>query len=137
MPREVYEYAARLIRVKDGDTCVLEVAHTFTQEVDFGFYVKDRVALTKTAEITFRLHGLNAPEVYGLGKELGLPAKVELERLLSLGSIRAVTDKPDKYGRWLVTLYVTPAGAPEFNVNQTLIDTHFALPWDGQGEKPI
>ncbi len=148
--REVYEYSATVVRVKDGDTVVLRLAHTYIatsspEEIDFGFYIRDNISytgaggvvFTKTADITFRLNGLNAPEVHGVEKSRGELAKAELVRLLSLGTLRVMTSKMDKFGRWLADIYVKPADGPEIHVNKAMIDEHFALPWDGQGEKPV
>ncbi len=57
-------------------------------------------------------------------------AKKEVGRLLGLGKIQAFTYKPDKYGRWLVTLWVTPSdGSCKFNVNDKLVEDGFAEPY--------
>lgn len=135
-----WEYEAKVVRVIDGDTAVFLLSRTVTQEVDFGFYVKDKMSLTKTAEVTFRFMGINTPELHGVDKSLvkkAQDAKGEVERLCSLGPLRLVSYKPDKYGRWLCDIYVTPPGKKELHVNQALIDGGFALPWDGKGEKPV
>jgi endonuclease YncB( thermonuclease family) len=131
-----WEYAGTVVRVVDGDTVVLRLTKTFTQEIDFGFFVKDSMSLTKSAEIDFRLMNINAPEKVGPNKARGEASKRALESLLAQGSIRVVSYKPDKYGRWLADLYVTPAGAPEFHVNAKLIELGHAVPWDGRGERP-
>lgn len=138
--KPTWEYEAKLIRVIDGDTAVFQVFKTVSQEVDFGFYVKDIVSLSKSAEVSFRFSGINTPEIRGEDKSVvkkGNAAKAEVERLLSLGPIRLVSHKPDKYGRWLADVYVSPFGEKEIWVNQALIDGGFALPYDGKGEKPV
>lgn len=135
-----WEYEAKVVRVIDGDTAVFLLSRTITQEVDFGFYVKDKMSLTKTAEVTFRFMNINTPELHGVDKSLvkkAQDAKREVERLCSLGPLRLVSYKPDKYGRWLADIYVTPPGKEEVHINQALIDGGFALPWDGRGEKPV
>lgn len=116
----IYEYKAKLSRVVDGDTLYLFV--------DLGFRV--------TMEVEFRLNGLNTPEVVGASRTAGLAAKAELERLLSLGSIRVVSTKSDKYGRWLCDLFVKGVDGFEANVNKELLQGGFALPYDGTGPKP-
>lgn len=114
----LFEYSATLDRVVDGDTVWLFV--------DLGFRMR--------AHLDFRLHGLNTPEMIGPSRVAGLAAKAELERLLSLGSLRIVTDKADKYGRWLATIFVrTPAG--EVNANAALLKGSFAKPYMGEGPK--
>jgi micrococcal nuclease len=110
----IYEYKASLIRVVDGDTVWLDV--------DLGFNVH--------AAFDFRLVGLNTPETVGATRTAGLTAKAELERLLSLGSLRLVSTKSDKYGRWLATIYVKQADGVEINVNDILIKTGFAVPYN-------
>ena len=135
-----WEYAASVVRVIDGDTAVFKLTKTFIQEVDFGFFVKDTMSLTKTAEVTFRFSGINTPEIHGADKKVvkkGKDAKAEVERLCSLGPLRLVSSKPDKYGRWLADIYVTPPGEAEIHINQALLDGGFALPYDGTGVKPV
>ena len=127
-----WEYAASIVRVLDGDTAVFRLVKTFTQEVDFGFFIHDSVALSKSTELSFRFFGINCPEIHSSDAALkarGLKAKAEVERLCSLGPLRLVSYKPDKYGRWLATIY---AGAPgSQSVNQTMIAKGYAVPYDG------
>ncbi len=129
-----YTYDGTCVRVIDGDTVVLRLAKTFTLDVDFGFHVKDTMALTKSAEITFRLNGINTPEVVGASKTAGLAAKTALEGMIVGKSLRVVSHKPDKYGRWLADIYVQ---GETVNVNQRMIEGGFAVPWDGTGPKPV
>ena len=136
MTTSAWEYTGTVVRVVDGDTVVLRLTKTFVQEIDFGFFVKDSMSLTKSAEIDFRLMGINAPEKSGATKSRGEASKRALEDLLAQGSIRVVSYKPDKYGRWLADLYVTPAGKPEFHANARLIELGHAVAWDGRGERP-
>jgi endonuclease YncB( thermonuclease family) len=116
----VYEYTARLTRVVDGDTVWLSV------DLGFGVHVN----------LDFRLYGIDTPEVVGPTRTAGLAAKAELERLLALGSLRIVTYKADKYGRWLAELFITqPGSIEELNVNRSLLKDGFAKPYFGQGPK--
>ena len=100
----MYEYNATLMRTIDGDTVVLRV--------DLGFKI--------WAEMSFRLIGINAPELNQLG---GVEAKAHLSTLIgALGPVfRIATSKPDKYGRWLVT-FPTPH-SPSVN-EQMVLDGH-------------
>ena len=131
------EYDGVCVRVIDGDTLVLRLTHTFTQEVDFGFYVKDSVSLTKTAEVSFRLFGINAPETHGPTKARGEAAKSALEELVTGVPLRVVSYKPDKYGRGLGDLYAKGPNGVEVHVNHSLIATGHAIPWNGTGLKPV
>lgn len=99
-----YTYDGTCVRVIDGDTVVLRLAKTFTLDVDFGFHVKDTVSLAKSADVTFRLNGLNTPEIVGPSKEIGLATKVALEGRVVGKPLRAVFHKADKYGRWLADI---------------------------------
>jgi endonuclease YncB( thermonuclease family) len=92
------------------------------------------MALTKTAEVTFRLNGINAPEVEGSQKPRGLASKAALEGMLVGKALRVLSHKPDKYGRWLADVFVQGETA---SVSQRMIDGGFALAWDGTGPKPV
>jgi len=90
----MYEYAARVVRVIDGDTIVADV--------DLGFHV--------TVRETFRLTGINTPEIHGVKKDSeeyrrGMEAKKFVEKLLELTDWRVMLitqkDAQGKYGRWL------------------------------------
>ncbi len=129
-----YTYDGTCVRVIDGDTVVLRLAKTFMQDVDFGFYVKDTMALTKSAEVTFRLNGINTPEVTGPSRAVGLAAKAALEGMIAGKALRVVSHKADKYGRWLADIYVQ---GETVSVNQRMVDGKFALPWGGNGPKPV
>jgi micrococcal nuclease len=118
----IYEYNARLTRVVDGDTVWLDV--------DLGFGVHTNA--------DFRLFGIDTPEVIGTTRVAGLAAKVELERLLALGTLRIQThkgDESDKYGRWLADLFVRQGDGTELHVNGRLVSGGFAKAYFGKGPK--
>lgn len=117
----IYQYKAKLNRVVDGDTVILDT--------DLGFGVQ--------VTISYRLAGINTPEVVGSQKVAGVAARDELVRLLSLGTLRIVSMKTEKYGRWLATIYVNLGSNVELEVNQALVDGGFALPYNGDGPKPV
>lgn len=104
----MYEYQASLQRVVDGDTVYLRV--------DCGFRIY--------AEMSFRLLGINAPEMSTAG---GPPARDHLIQLMAaLGpEFRITTTKADKYGRWLVTIY-PPTG---MSINDQMVADGFAVPY--------
>ena len=94
-----YEYKAELVRVIDGDT----IRFKLSKVVDIGFYITQ----TATYEGNFRLLGINTPEIRGVERPEGLKAKAFVEeKIASAKSIRVVTYKPDKYGRWLADVYL-------------------------------
>jgi len=124
-----YTYQATVVRVVDGDTVYLELTKDFFHDIDFGFYVKETIVSKKSTVLDFRLKGINTPEIRGATREAGLAAKAELERLLSLGQIKATTYRPDKYGRWLAILEVLLPDGTILNVNDDLVRRGFAVPY--------
>lgn len=95
-----YKYRARLVRVVDGDTVVLDV--------DLGMSV--------TVRETFRLYGINTPETYGVKKDsaeykAGMLAKERVTALLTPISetdtlmVETFKDSKEKYGRYLARVY--------------------------------
>lgn len=116
----MYEYCARVTRVIDGDTLVATV--------DLGF----RVGLTET----FRLLGINTPEIHGVKKDSeeyrkGMKAKVFVEKMLELTDFQVLIatrkDEQGKYGRWLAKIFQPPeinngvALWPAFTLNEALV----------------
>ena len=124
-----YSYSAKVIRVVDGDTVYFEVSKEFEMLVDFGFHIIEKVHSHKSATMSFRLAGINAPEVVGESKAAGLAAKAELERLLSLGPIVVRTEKSDKYGRYLAYVNIVTDDGSLIDVNQAMVDGGFAVPY--------
>lgn len=127
-----YVYNAEVVRVVDGDTVRMKLWKSFNFSADFGFYIKEEVSSIKSTEMNFRLLGIDAPETRGAPEEeriRGTATMVELTRLLGLGPLIARTSKPDKYGRWLVEIWVLLADGGEIFVNSKLIDGGFAVPY--------
>src|SRR5438477_7671881 len=100
----MYDYKANILKVVDGDTVWLEV------KVGFDITIKD----------SFRLYGINAPEI---STPEGRDAKEHLEQLLAPGLSFVTThkDRREKYGRYLGTLWVG-----QLNLNQQMITDGFA-----------
>lgn len=92
---KVYEYAAEVTRVIDGDTV--------DAEVSLGFHIKFKER--------FRLYGINAPETRTRNKKekaAGLRASDFLSKALGMGGIqksrimiKTSKDRKGKYGRYL------------------------------------
>ena len=123
----MYEYRATVLHVVDGDTVDLSVS--------LGFEMK--------TETRFRLLGINTPESYGPGASpAGQAAKAFVQAALPAGTplvIRTEKDRKEKYGRYLVTLFVCDAkGVPAAtSLNQQLVDRGHAKAYDGKGVKPV
>lgn len=99
-------YRVKVLSVYDGDT--------FIGEVDAGFRVK--------IVQTFRLEGLNTPEVVGSEKQSGLDAKVfTSSRLLNAKEVTVKTKKTEKYGRYIATVFYDG-----INLNEELVKEGYA-----------
>lgn len=103
-----WRFPATLIRVIDGDTVVLEL--------DLGMEIFRKGS--------YRLYGINAPE------HDAASTQVVTDMLMGGGAIEVETYKADKYGRYLVDLFVMKDGA-WVSVNQTLLDMNLAVPYFG------
>lgn len=103
----MYEYKAKVIRVVDGDSVWLEV--------DLGFRMSMRD--------NFRLARIDAPEIRGEERDLGLLSKSTLEAILPEGlEVTIRTEKAGKYGRWLVEIEaIDPKTNTAYNVNDHMI----------------
>lgn len=113
-PRPQYVYRAKVVRVIDGDSCVLTL--------DLGCHV--------TITRSVRLLGIDTPEVVGTTREAGIAAREYARTWVADGRLVVETrlDANDKYGRLLATIYRTGDGAC---LNQDLISSGHAVPYDG------
>lgn len=114
----MYEYAAVVEKVIDGDTAHLAV--------DLGFSIKIRMPV--------RLYGINAPELHGVADpKPGQAARAWLAERIEGKSvvIRTFKDKKEKYGRILAQVYLDPKGSP---VNDEMVKAGFAKAYFG-GER--
>ncbi len=105
-------YEAIVVDVIDGDTIIASVT------LDFDIRV----------ELTFRLLGIDTPEVKGVSKEAGVAASVYLNDRIINKTIQIQTvktkkgkNKKDKYGRYLGRLFLD-----DIDLNQELIDKGYA-----------
>lgn len=118
-----YNYKAEIIRIVDGDTIRLRLY----KDLDIGFYIKQTIS----TEMNFRLARIDTPEVRGIEKEAGLKVKAYVQEYLNDKELRAVTYKPDKYGRWLIDLYVLLDNGEEICFNDYLVETGNAVYYNG------
>jgi len=131
----MYEYAAQVVDVIDGDTVRLDV--------DLGFSIRQKMVL--------RLYGINTPELHGVKDPApGRAAKDFLIGLLSNGgqgpaggpispnwkpvTIKTFKDGKDKYGRLLALIFTDADPIP---VNDKLIAAGHAKAYFGEGPKPV
>jgi micrococcal nuclease len=88
------QYKGTVTRVIDGDTLVVSLD---LQVLDLKMTIHD---------VTFRLLGINTPEIKGEEKEEGLKVKKYVEDLLEGEEVEVLVYGFDKYGgRWDATIY--------------------------------
>ncbi len=112
-----FTYNAEVLKIYDGDT--------ITCNVDLGFRIE--------AVMTFRLKGIDTPELIGVNRQKGLDAKAFLESKLK-GSgqtatplvIKTYKDEKEKFGRFLADLYIN-----DININQLMIAEGYAVAYNG------
>ncbi len=109
-----FQYRGVVLRVIDGDTVQLRV--------DLGCDIR--------IDMTCRMYGIDAPE---MATREGKAAKTYLESILGTeGSQKPVVvhtfkDRKEKYGRYLVTLFVD-----EINVNIKMVEEGHAELWSAR-----
>lgn len=106
-----FTYNAEVLKVHDGDT--------ITCNVQLGFNIN--------AVITFRLKGIDTPEMVGLNRQKGYDAKAFLEsQLKGQLVIKTYKDGKEKYGRYLADLYIN-----DICINKLMVTEGFAVEYTG------
>lgn len=110
MKQPAYEYIARYVDNYDGDTVRLDV--------DLGFHV--------TVRETFRLWGINCPELKGETKRAGERSRDALRaKLEQAGELVIKTQRgQEKFGRWLCEIQVN---GESMTVNDWLVANRLAV----------
>jgi len=109
---ELYHYNAQVQSVYDGDTCRVDI------DLGMGIWIRDE---------KLRLVRINAPEVTGETKALGIAARDALRELIDGKEIiiETIKDKRGKYGRYLAEIWL-PEGDGFININDKLVAQEFA-----------
>lgn len=111
----MYSYDISITDVYDGDT--------ITCDIDLGFNL-----VFKDQKI--RLYGINAPEVRGIERQVGLLSKSKLMEMLdsnklvklyTINSKNSGGAKKEKFGRWLGILMCDGT-----NINKKIVELGFA-----------
>lgn len=99
----MYEYNAYVTKVYDGDTITVDI------DLGLGVWLRGQ---------KIRLAGINAPEIRGEDRPLGLLSRDRLRELVLDKFVKITTfkDKKGKYGRWIADVYTD-----ECFVNETLV----------------
>lgn len=112
----MFEYAAKVTRVVDGDTLDLDI--------DLGFSV--------TFNIRVRLLGVDTPETFGVKRDseeyaAGVEARKFVEDFVAMNggrvTVQTVKDKKGKFGRYLATIH---AGDVAASLNDLLLEKGLA-----------
>lgn len=121
MKNPAYTYRAIVESVYDGDT--------FRANVDLGL---DSWLMKQS----FRLYGINAPEVRGVDSEIGKRSRDWLRSKLTIGSrVIIVTrkerknqnqDSKEKYGRYLAEVYLEDE---VLSLNEQMVNLGYAVPY--------
>lgn len=103
----MYTYKATVINVYDADT--IDVV------IDLGFKISQQIRI--------RLYNINAPEVRGTERKIGLISRDYLSKLILNKEVIVKTykDKIGKYGRYLATIYLN-----ERNINLHIANKGYA-----------
>lgn len=113
-PTTAYSYRAVVVRVIDGDTVVADL------DLGLGVWLRG---------YSYRVAGVDAPELHGASKVAGEVAKTYLEELLPAGTlVQASTVKADKYGGRYDAQLTLEDGR---SVAQLLLEAGMAVPYDG------
>ena len=118
-----YEYAAKLVRVVDGDTCDAMI------DLGFNTWVKKRIRFKGVDTWESRTRNLEE-------KKKGLAAKAYVKDLLENsdeGKFSIISHGVGKYGRVLGELFVK---GHETSINQLLIENGHAYEYEG-GKKKV
>ena len=120
----MYEYKAKVNRVIDGDTVILDI--------DLGFE-------TWINNQSIRIFGVDTPESRTKDldeKARGLLAKEWVNKLLPQGEIvfvKTIKDKNEKFGRILGDII----NNDNISVSASLLENHLAVPYIGQSKEDI
>lgn len=108
-----YLYNAVVASIYDGDTIRVNI------DLGFNFWKMNE---------TVRLIGIDAPELRGIERPLGLKSKEWLMSKIPPGSkiiLQTEKDKQEKYGRYLGTIWVDGV-----NINKQILEENFAVPYE-------
>lgn len=108
-----YVYDVDVISVYDGDTLNVDI------DLGFSIWIKDK---------SLRLFGIDTPEVKGATRNEGIVVRDWLRQRIEQGEtilIESISDRPDKYGRYLAVLYIDGV-----NINQQMLDEGLARPYN-------
>lgn len=116
MELSLYCYRAIVRSVYDGDTC--------TADIDLGLN-------TWVHGEKLRLNRIDTPELRGIEREQGLPArdfvreKIEGKEVM----LQTIKDRKGKYGRFLAEIWMIEPDGQYVNLNDMLLELGYAQPY--------
>ena len=113
MEEKLYYYKAEVQSVYDGDA--------ITVDIDLGLS-------TWVRGEKIRLHRINAPELRGDEREVGLISRDYLRSLIDKKEIwlQTIKDKKGKYGRYLGEIWIEDSQNKWIKINDLLVEKGFA-----------
>ena len=120
----MYQYRAKVNRVIDGDSIVLDI------DLGFDIWMNNQ---------SIRIYGIDTPEIRTKDldeKSRGLIAKKRVDDLLPVGDVVTINthkDKGGKFGRILAKI----TNIDGVDVGAALIEEHLAVPYYGQSKDEI
>jgi len=111
--KRLYHYRARVVRVIDGDSCIIDI------DTGFGIWLRGERC---------RLAGIDAPETWRNPEPGGEEATAWLRDELAKTDNEVIiqTEKSsDKYGRWLVWIYTD--WYPLMSLNRVMVKKGLAV----------
>jgi len=110
---ELFHYTAQVQSVYDGDTCRVDI------DLGLGIWLRNE---------KLRLVRINAPEMTGSDKALGIASRDFLRELIDGKEIiiETLKDKRGKYGRYLAEIWIGKDGV-WINVNDALVAAGHAV----------
>jgi|TARA_B110000967_G_scaffold210023_1_gene269641 micrococcal nuclease len=120
----MYTYRAKVNRIIDGDSIVLDL------DLGFDTWINNQ---------SVRLVGVDAPESRTrdlVEKQFGNLAKERVKELLEIGSyviVKTYKDKEGKFGRILGEILTNE----EININDLLIEERLAVFYEGQSKEEV
>ncbi len=106
----MYEYAAKITKVYDGDT--------FTFLVDLGFSIYDTERL--------RLSGVDTPEMRGSERTEGIKVRDYVRSLILNETVTIRVYKKGKYGRYIADVFFTDDNGVTVNLSEHLVAENMA-----------
>ena len=128
-------YDIELVKVIDGDTIICNI-NNIINPIFFNILSPNSITLLNQR---IRLFGIDAPEIFGNEKIIGLRSKNYLTYIIHNTPLQLEIHHRiyEKYGRIIGIVYCVGFGTPDINVNQLMIEEGYAFPATYVGGKYV